>query len=188
VKVLETELPGVLVIEPQVISDSRGFFMETFQQRRYTQTGIMGSFVQDNVSCSRRGVLRGLHFQHPQTQGKLAYVLRGEVFDVALDVRLGSPTFGKWFATHLSAENKRQLWLPAGFAHGFCVTSDVAMFCYKCTDYYDRDAEGTVLWNDQALGIDWPVEHPQLSAKDAKACPLSKIDATKLPSYRTSNA
>ena len=187
-KVFETGLPGVLIIEPQVIGDERGFFMESFQQRRYAQAGVTGPFVQDNVSCSRRGVLRGLHFQHPQAQGKLAYVLHGEVFDVALDVRWGSPTFGKWFATRLSAENHRQLWLPAGFAHGFCVTSDVVLFCYKCTDYYDRDAEGTVLWNDQALAIDWPVECPQLSGKDANARPLSKIEAKKLPLYRTSNA
>lgn len=187
-KVLETGLPGVLIIEPLVIGDERGFFMESFQQRRYAQTGVTGPFVQDNVSCSRRSVLRGLHFQHPQAQGKLVYVLRGEVVDVALDVRRGSPTFGKWFAARLSAENQRQLWLPPGFAHGFCVTSDVALFCYKCTDYYDRDAERTVLWNDQALAIDWPVEHPQLSAKDANARPLSKIEPAKLPPYRTSNS
>lgn len=187
-KILETGLSGVLIIEPQVIGDSRGYFMESFQQRRYAQTGITGPFVQDNVSYSCRGVLRGLHFQNPQTQGKLAYVLQGEVFDVALDVRHGSPTFGKWFATRLSGENKRQLWLPAGFAHGFCVTSDDALFCYKCTDYYDRDAEGTVLWSDPALAIGWPVERPQLSAKDANARPLSEIETSTLPPYRTSNA
>lgn len=183
-KVIESRLPGVLIIEPRITSDERGFFMESFQQRRYAGAGIKGLFVQDNVSFSRFGVLRGLHFQHPQAQGKLVHVLHGEVFDVAVDVRQGSPTYGNWFGTTLSAENKRQLWLPAGFAHGFCVMSETALFTYKCTDYYQPEAETTVVWNDSDIAIDWPLERPELSIKDAQALPLSKIDVSRLPVYK----
>jgi dTDP-4-dehydrorhamnose 3,5-epimerase len=182
--VIETRLPGVLLIEPRVFTDERGFFMESFQTRRYANAGITGPFVQDNLSFSRHEVLRGLHLQYPHAQGKLVYVLQGEVFDVAVDVRQGSPTFGKWFGASLSAQNKRQLWVPTGFAHGFCVTCEWALFAYKCTDYYNADAETTVLWSDPTIAIDWPVENPELSEKDAKALPLSKIDRSRLPVYK----
>lgn len=183
--VIETSLPGVLIVEPKVTGDARGFFMETFQQQRYADAGIADPFVQDNVSFSRYGVLRGLHFQQPHAQGKLVYVLQGEVFDVALDVRQGSPTFGKWYGATLSAENNQQLWLPAGCAHGFCVTSETALFAYKCTDYYDSDAENTVAWNDPDLAIGWPLERPELSAKDTRALPLGEISPSSLPVYST---
>lgn len=182
-KTIATPLPGVLLIEPHVTGDARGFFMESYQARRYADAGIMESFVQDNVSFSQHGVLRGLHFQHPRGQGKLVYVLQGEVFDVAVDIRRGSPTHGRWFGATLSAANKRQLWLPAGFAHGFCVTGETALFTYKCTDYYAPEAESAVLWNDPAIAIDWPLESPQLSTRDARALPLSEIIASRLPEY-----
>jgi dTDP-4-dehydrorhamnose 3,5-epimerase len=183
VKVIETSVPGVLIVEPDVLGDERGFFMESFQQRRYKEAGIAEPFVQDNVSFSRFGVLRGLHFQHPRAQGKLVYVLHGEVFDVAVDIRRGSPTYGKWFGTSLSGDNKRQLWLPPGFAHGFCVTGDTALFAYKCTDYYHPDAEISVRWNDPDIAIDWPVERPELSVKDAGALALREIEPSRLPVY-----
>jgi dTDP-4-dehydrorhamnose 3,5-epimerase len=173
----------VLLIAPRVFEDERGFFMESFQAQRYADAGVAGPFVQDNVSLSRYGVLRGLHFQHPHGQGKLVFVLQGEVFDVAVDVRRGSPTYGRWYGVTLSAENKLQLWVPAGFAHGFCVTSDAALFAYKCTDYYQPETECTLLWNDPGIGIDWPIESPQVSAKDAGALPLRELDASRLPSY-----
>jgi dTDP-4-dehydrorhamnose 3,5-epimerase len=140
--------------------------------------------VQDNVSSSQYGVLRGLHFQHPHGQGKLVWVVQGEVFDVAVDICQGSPTRGQWFGAMLSANNKRQLWLPAGYAHGFCVTSEAALFVYKCTDYYQPDAETAVLWSDPAIAINWPVECPRLSARDASASLLSEIDALRLPDYQ----
>jgi len=184
VKVIDTPLPGVKLIEPHIVGDERGFFMESFQAQRYADAGIAGPFVQDNVSSSQYGVLRGLHFQHPHGQGKLVWVVQGEVFDVAVDIRQGSPTRGQWFGAMLSANNKRQLWLPAGYAHGFCVTSEAALFVYKCTDYYQPDAETAVLWSDPAIAINWPVECPRLSARDASASPLSEIDALRLPDYQ----
>jgi len=165
--VLPTELPGVLLVEPKVHGDARGFFFEAYHQRRYADAGIPGPFVQDNVSRSTRGILRGLHYQHPRGQGKLVWVLAGSVFDVAVDVRRGSPTFGKWVGVELSDQNRRQLWIPAGFAHGFCVTSESADFAYKCTDFYAPEHEQTILWNDPRIGIRWPLEQPRLSAKDA---------------------
>lgn len=174
-KVLPTELPGVLIIEPKVFGDDRGFFYESFQAQRYAEAGISGPFVQDNVSRSARGTLRGLHFQEPQPQGKLVGVLRGAVYDVAVDVRRGSPTFGRWFGLELSEQNKRQLWVPPGFAHGFCVTSDSADFFYKCTDYYAPQHEQSLIWNDPELGIRWPVDAPLLSKKDASAPRLSEL-------------
>ncbi len=177
--VLPTELPGVLIVEPRVFGDGRGFFFESYQQRRYAEAGIPGPFVQDNVSRSARGILRGLHFQHPRAQGKLVMVLAGSVFDVAVDIRRGSPTFGQWVGVELSGENKRQLWIPPGFAHGFCVTSESADFAYKCTDLYAPEHEHTLLWNDPRLGIRWPVEQPLLSAKDAAGKPLAEL--TVLP-------
>ncbi|MCA3749546.1 MAG: dTDP-4-dehydrorhamnose 3,5-epimerase [Rubrobacter sp.] len=182
-RVLETELPGVLVVEPQVFGDERGFFMESFNGRRYREAGLPEGFVQDNLSFSRRGVLRGLHFQHPQGQGKLVSVLRGEVFDVAVDVRRGSPTFGRWTGLSLSEENKRQLYIPPGFAHGFVVLSEAALFFYKCTEYYAPECERTVLWSDPEIGIDWPVGEPVLSEKDRAAPALREMPPGHLPRY-----
>ena len=181
--VIETNLPGVLVVEPKVFGDERGFFMESWNGRRYEEAGLPGRFVQDNLSYSAHGVLRGLHFQNPQPQGKLVSVLRGEVFDVAVDIRVGSPTFGEWTGTTLSAENKRQFYVPPDFAHGFVVTSEVALFFYKCTDYYAPSSEGIVLWNDPEIGIEWPVESPTLSERDRAAPPLREIPEGSLPRY-----
>jgi dTDP-4-dehydrorhamnose 3,5-epimerase len=164
--VIPTELPGVLIVEPKVHGDARGFFFEAYQQRRYADAGIPGPFVQDNISRSARGILRGLHYQHPRAQGKLISVLGGRIWDVAVDVRRGSATFGKWVGVELSDENRRQLWVPGGFAHGFCVLSDSADVAYKCTDLYAPEHEHTILWNDPQLAIRWPVEQPKLSAKD----------------------
>jgi dTDP-4-dehydrorhamnose 3,5-epimerase len=179
-----TELPGVVIIEPQVFGDQRGFFLETWSQMRYAEAGLPSAFVQDNVSLSARGVLRGLHFQNPKTQGKLVTVLQGEVYDVAVDIRLGSPHFGRWAGVLLSGENHRQLYIPPGFAHGFCVTSETALFMYKCTDFYSPEAERGVMWNDPDLGIRWPVERPTLSAKDSHYQKLRDIDRSILPVYR----
>jgi len=183
VNVVETDLPGVLIVEPQVFGDERGFFMESWNGRRYEEAGLPGRFVQDNLSYSAHGVLRGLHFQNPRPQGKLVSVLRGEVFDVAVDIRVGSPTFGEWTGTTLSAENKRQFYVPPDFAHGFVVTSEVALFFYKCTDYYAPSSEGIVLWNDPGIGIEWPVERPTLSERDCTAPPLREIPEGSLPRY-----
>lgn len=181
-KVTTTRLPGVLVIEPRVFRDDRGFFLETFSQKAYSDAGIHGPFVQDNVSQSVRGTIRGLHFQEPEAQGKLCTVLRGAVYDVAVDVRRGSPTFGKWTAIELSSDTMRQIWIPPGFAHGFCVTSDVAEFHYKCTRAYTPAAERTILWNDPALAIPWPVHgEPVVSSKDRAAPTLA--DAPVLPPH-----
>ncbi|MCX9474618.1 dTDP-4-dehydrorhamnose 3,5-epimerase, partial [Vibrio cholerae] len=156
-KVIDTAIPDVKIIEPKVFGDERGFFLETFHLKRYQEMlGINLDFVQDNHSRSTKGVLRGLHFQKTKPQGKLVRVVRGEVFDVAVDIRKGSPTFGKWEGVILSEENKRQFWVPPGFAHGFLVLSDIADFEYKCTDYYDASDEGSLLWSDPELDIDWP--------------------------------
>ncbi len=180
---IETEIPGVIIVEPKVFGDARGFFMETFSAQRYQDAGIPGPFVQDNVSFSQKGVLRGLHFQNPNPQGKLVEVLIGEVFDVAVDIRLGSPTFGKWVGVTLSADNHRQFFVPAGFAHGFCVLSDTALFHYKCTEYYSPANEGGIAWNDPDIGIKWPIAAPQLSAKDAAYGKLCDLPKSKLPLY-----
>jgi dTDP-4-dehydrorhamnose 3,5-epimerase len=181
-KVIETRLPGALVIEPKVFGDERGYFLETYRSDRYAELGIPERLVQDNQSFSRRGVLRGLHIQHPFGQGKLVQVLLGEVFDVAVDVRKGSPAFGQWFGVTLSSENKRQFWVPPGFAHGFLVTSDNALFVYKCSDYYHPENELSVRWDDPAIGIDWPLEGvPELSNKDQQATILADIPAHRLP-------
>jgi dTDP-4-dehydrorhamnose 3,5-epimerase len=182
--VIETKLPGVLILEPKVFGDSRGFFMETWNKQRYEETGITGNFVQDNLSYSSYGVLRGLHFQNPNAQGKLVYVIEGEVFDVAVDIRVGSPTFGQWVGVTLSSENKRQFYVPEGFAHGFCVTSETALFAYKCTDLYNPSAEGGILWNDPDIGIEWPIVNPILSDKDKNNQQLSKIDKIRLPEFK----
>ena len=181
--ITETELPGVLIVEPKVFGDERGFFMESYNAGRYAEAGLPESFVQDNLSFSRRGVLRGLHFQNPQPQGKLVSVLQGEVFDVAVDIRVGSPTFGRWTGVTLSAENKRQFYVPPDFAHGFVVTSDVALFYYKCTEYYAPASEGSVLWNDPEIGIEWPIESPTLSEKDRAAPTLREKPEDALPRY-----
>lgn len=167
-RVTATSIDDVLLIEPDVYGDARGYFQETFQANRYREFGIDVSFVQDNISLSRRGVLRGLHFQEPNPQGKLVYVLQGEVYDVAVDMRRGSPTYGQWVGEYLSADNHLQLWVPPGFAHGFCVTSDTALFAYKCSDYYRPDTEHTVLWNDPDLNVKWPVAEPKISDKDKR--------------------
>jgi dTDP-4-dehydrorhamnose 3,5-epimerase len=182
-KVTPTRLPEVLLVEPRVLGDSRGFFTETFSAARYADHGIPGPFVQDNLSLSQAGVLRGLHMQHPQSQGKLVMVLRGEVFDVAVDVRVGSPTFGQWAGEYLSADTKRQLYIPPGFAHGFVVTGDEALFAYKCTQYYNPATERSIRWNDPRIGIEWPVASPSLSAKDAAAPFLDEAPPDYLPSY-----
>ncbi len=176
--VIKTPLDGVLVIEPTVFGDQRGFFYESFNAQRFAeQTGVDVQFVQDNHSRSAKGVLRGLHYQIAQAQGKLVRVTTGAVFDVAVDLRKSSPTFGRWYGLELSAENKRQLWIPAGFAHGFVVTSDVAEFLYKTTDYYAPAHERSVIWNDPAIGIDWPLDgEPLLSAKDKAGVPLAQAE------------
>jgi len=182
-RIIYTEIPGVLIIEPKVFGDQRGFFMETWNQVSYAAVGITATFVQDNLSFSRKGVLRGLHFQKPDTQGKLVYVLQGEVFDVAVDIRHGSPTFGKSVNVTLSADNKRQLYIPPGFAHGFCVTSETALFAYKCTEKYNPQAEATILWNDPSLNIQWPIMNPEISEKDARGIKLADFSKDKLPCY-----
>ena len=171
--VIKTRLDGCVIIEPKVFGDERGFFLEAFQAERYSsEAGIALPFVQDNHSRSSRSVLRGLHFQKTKPQGKLVRVVRGQVYDVAVDIRKGSPTYGQWEGLILSEENKTQLWVPPGFAHGFVVLSDTADFEYKCTDYYDPSDEGSILWNDPDLDISWPVESPVLSNKDANASRL----------------
>ncbi|WP_375760000.1 dTDP-4-dehydrorhamnose 3,5-epimerase [Corallococcus exercitus] len=180
-KVQTTELPGVLLLEPRVFGDSRGFFVETFHAQRYQDAGIPSAFVQDNLSRSVRGTLRGLHFQEPNGQGKLVQVLAGAVWDVVVDVRKGSPTFGRWMGAELSSGNKWQLWIPPGFAHGFCVLSDSADFFYKCTAPYAPESERSVAWDDPDLAIPWPVKEPLLSVKDQRAPRLR--DAQVLPSY-----
>lgn len=184
-KVIETSLPGVLLVEPRVFRDERGHFLETWNLERCRVAGLPESFVQDNVSVSRRGVLRGLHYQEPNAQGKLVSVLEGEVFDVAVDIRQGSPNYGRWVGYTLSAANARQLYVPEGFAHGFVVVSEVAVFSYKCTAFYDPNAEGSVRWDDPDLHIDWPVESPILSPKDAAAPRLVELPAERLPRFRS---
>jgi len=175
VKAIPTELPGVLIIEPEVHHDPRGFFLETYHQRKYVELGLPGPLVQDNHSHSVKGTLRGLHAQLERPQGKLVRAVHGEMFDVAVDIRRGSPTFGRWVGVVLSAQNFRQLWIPPGFAHGFCVLSEQVDVEYKCSDFYNPGDELTVLWSDPAIGIDWPVRNPILSAKDAAALPLARV-------------
>lgn len=174
-KVEETKLAGVLLVTPQVFGDERGFFMETYNREKALASGLPGEFVQDNHSKSTKGVLRGLHYQSPQWQGKLVRVVQGEIFDVAVDIRAGSPTFGQWVGFFLNDENKQQLYVPEGFAHGFCVTSDTAEVVYKCTSLYAPEQEGSLLWNDPDVGVDWPIENPQLSAKDVAGTKLTEL-------------
>jgi dTDP-4-dehydrorhamnose 3,5-epimerase len=182
-KIIETKLPGCVVIEPAVFGDERGFFFETWNADRYGQHGLPTQFVQSNVSSSAQGVLRGLHYQWPNPQGKLVSVLEGEVYDVAVDIRRGSPHFGQWTAVVLSAGNKRQFWIPEGFAHGFAVLSERAIFSYLCTAQYDKAADAGVRWDDASIGIDWPISEPLLSDKDAKAPLLADVAADRLPTF-----
>ena len=186
-KSVETALKGLLIIEPVSFADQRGCFMETWSKKSYAKLGIYADFVQDNLSYSKRGVLRGLHFQNPHGQGKLVYVPHGEVFDVVVDIRYGSPTFGRCEGFVLSGENKKQLYIPEGFAHGFCVTSDTALFAYKCTDFYVPEAEAGILWSDPEIGIKWPVTDPVLSGKDIDYPLLKNLGKDDLPAYEEYN-
>ena len=178
--VLTCNISGLLTIEPKVFGDPRGFFLESWNLRRYREAGVGADFVQDNVSFSRRGILRGLHFQNPNPQGKLLQVLQGEVFDVALDIRRSSATFGKWHGLVLSAENKRQFYIPSGFAHGFAVLSDTALFHYKCTEFYSPRDEMAICWDDPDVGIEWPLKEPVLSERDAKGLRLRDAPRERL--------
>jgi len=182
-KVIDTELPGVVLIEPRTFRDSRGHFLEAWNQKRYQQLGMPGGMVQDNLSWSRRGVLRGLHFQYPACQGKLVYALAGQIFDVAVDVRLGSPHFGRWVGFYLSQDNNRQIYIPEGFAHGFCVLSATALVAYKCSETYRPECEVGVVWNDPRIGINWPLSSPIISPRDAALRRLDDLPAECLPQY-----
>ena len=179
--VITTALPGVLLLKPKVFADERGFFLETYNARTFAAAGLPERFVQDNHSRSERGVLRGLHYQEPNAQGKLIRCTRGAIWDVAVDVRMGSPSFGKWYGVELNEANHWMLWVPAGFAHGFCATEDRTDVTYKCTAFYDPSSERGIIWNDPGIGIDWPVREPLLSPKDAAAPRLA--DAEALPKY-----
>ena len=183
-KVIETEIPGVLILEPKVFGDARGWFMESWQLDRYADLGIPGRMVQDNQAYSGQGILRGLHCQWPHPQGKLVQVLRGEVFDVAVDIRRGSPWFGRWVGVTLSGENRLQFWVPPGFAHGYLVTGQDALFTYKCTDIYHPETEFGLRWDDPDIGISWPLDgEPMLSDKDRDAAWLRDIPTDRLPHY-----
>jgi dTDP-4-dehydrorhamnose 3,5-epimerase len=182
-KIIKTPLEGVFIIEPRVFEDTRGYFMETYQRERFREAGIDADFVQDNLSYSLKGTLRGLHYQHPHDQAKLVQVIQGEVFDVAVDIRKGSPSCVQWYGSVLSSEKKRQMFVPTGFAHGFCVLSETAVFTYKCSDYYAPDSEWGVLWSDPDLGIDWPVKKPLVSSKDAALPRLRDVPKERLPLY-----
>lgn len=180
---LEMDLKGVILVEPDVFRDTRGFFMETYHAKKYMEGGISGPFVQDNLSRSVRGTLRGLHYQLRNPQGKLVSVIAGAVFDVTVDIRTGSPTFGKWVSVELSADNRRQLYIPPGFAHGFCVLSETADMTYKCTDFYSPEDDRGIIWNDRRLGIPWPAIEPLLSPKDRSYKSLSEMTG-ELPVYQ----
>jgi dTDP-4-dehydrorhamnose 3,5-epimerase len=180
-KIIETSLPGAVVLEPQVFGDARGFFYESYNKAKFHEAGIRSEFVQANVSRSAKGVLRGLHYQWPNPQGKLVSVHEGEVFDVAVDIRRDSPTFGQWAGVMLSADNHRHFWIPEGFAHGFCVLSEFATFTYQCSALYDPKADAGVRWDDPAIGIDWPLSAPLLSDKDSKTPLLKDIPLERLP-------
>jgi dTDP-4-dehydrorhamnose 3,5-epimerase len=183
-KFTETSLPGVFLIEPAVFEDDRGFFVETYHRRKYDEAGMDQLFVQDNHSYSQRFTLRGLHYQLRNPQAKLVYVVTGQVLDIAVDIRLGSPTFGRWTGTLLSEENKRQLFVPNGFALGFCVLSNAAHVIYKCTDLYTPGDEYGVLWSDPTIDVVWPIENPTLSEKDAKNPKLRDVPEENLPVYK----
>jgi dTDP-4-dehydrorhamnose 3,5-epimerase len=181
---VQTTLPGIIMIKSVVFQDPRGFFMETFHQEKYREGGIDGVFVQDNFSHSQKNTLRGLHYQLRYPQGKLIYALRGEIFDVVVDIRQGSPTFGKWESFILSGENRYQLFVPEGYAHGFCILSDTADVVYKCTDFYAPNDDFGVLWSDPTIGIDWPVKEPLLSEKDTKYPVLDDMPEESLPVFK----
>lgn len=183
-QIIETALPGVLIVKPRVFADPRGFFMETYRQNVLAEAGIRDNFVQDNHSRSSRGVLRGLHYQLRHPQAKLCRVVQGEVLDIAVDIRLGSPAFGKWVSVVLSGENQQQIYIPEGFAHGFVVRSETADFLYKCSDYFDGADDRGVLWNDPAIGIDWQTAEPILSDKDKRYLPLNQVAHENLPRYQ----
>ncbi len=183
-KVIETPLEGVLVVEPRVFEDHRGYFMETHHLTRYRSLGIDGPFVQDNLSYSIRGTLRGMHYQLKKPQAKLVQATGGRIYDVVIDIRRNSPTFGKWFGIELSDRNKRQLFVGHGLAHGFCVLSESALVTYKCTDFYDPSDEGGLLWSDPRVGVDWPLSEPLLSEKDRAYPTLDRIADEALPLYR----
>lgn len=185
-RALPTRLPGVVIIEPDVFGDDRGFFMESYHAEKYSALGIECTFVQDNHSFSTQGTLRGLHYQLPFLQAKLVWVVTGAVLDVAVDIRRGSPTFGQWVAEVLSEENRRRLFVPRGFAHGFCVLSPSAHFIYKCDDFFHPETDRGLRWDDPAIAIEWPVSDPMLSAKDASLPLLSAIPEELLPSYNAS--
>lgn len=180
-EVFRPDIEGLVVIQPKIFGDSRGCFLETYNQKKYREIGIDEDFVQDNQSVSEKGVLRGLHFQNPKGQGKLVSVVEGEVYDVAVDVRKDSATFGKHFGLVLTAEKKNQFYIPPGFAHGFCVLSERAIFTYKCTEFYHPEHEHSLLWSDPDLGIEWPVENPEVSEKDLKGLRLNEFEKRFLP-------
>lgn len=183
-KTIETGIPGLLVFEPRIFGDDRGYFVETWNKARYAEAGLSEDFCQDNMSFSRRGILRGLHIQNPNAQGKLVSVAQGEVYDVAVDLRKSSPTFGQWYGIHLTSEKKNQLFIPKGFAHGFCVLSETALFTYKCTDFYNPRSEYTLMWNDPDVDIPWPIQNPELSPKDTTGYLLKDLPDEALISYR----
>jgi dTDP-4-dehydrorhamnose 3,5-epimerase len=182
-KVTHLKLDGAMVFEPKIFGDERGFFMETWNYERYKEAGLDVKFVQSNLSKSGKGVLRGLHFQNPHPQGKLVQILTGEVFDVAVDIRQGSPTFGQWHGETLTGDNHKQFYIPEGFAHGFCVLSEIAIFSYMCTNVYHAAADTSLLWNDPQIGIKWPIDVPLLSEKDKNAPTLAIIETEKLPDF-----
>ncbi len=183
-EILKTSLAGVLIIQQDIFKDKRGFFMETYHRKKYTEEGLDQSFVQDNLSYSIKGTLRGLHYQYPNMQSKLVQAVKGKIYDVVVDIRQGSPTFGQWTGVHLSDENKRQFFVPEGFAHGFCVLSDTAFVVYKCSDFYAPESEKGLLWSDPDIGIDWPVKEPLLSPKDIQYPCLKDIPSECLPEYK----
>lgn len=180
-KILSTPLDGVKIIEPVIFKDPRGAFMETYNEKKYKNNNIVSNFVQDNISFSTRNTLRGLHYQYPHAQAKLVQVISGEIFDVAMDIRRNSKTFGQWTSVVLSEENNRQLFIPEGFAHGFCVLSETAVFMYKCGDFYSPECEGGIIWSDPNLGIKWPIDNPLLSEKDNEYSCLKDIPFDRLP-------
>jgi len=184
-KAEKTAFQTAWIIKPEAFHDQRGYFMETYHKDKYKQLGLKTHFVQDNLSYSVRGTLRGLHYQHPRGQAKLVQVIKGEIFDVILDIRRGSPTFGQWMGASLSDENKRQFYVPEGFAHGFCVLSDTALVHYKCSDFYAQESEGGILWRDPGMGIEWPIPDPLLSEKDRSFPCLRDVPISRLPVYES---
>ncbi len=179
-KITRCDIAGLLTIEPKVFGDARGFFLETWNEQQYREAGLDLRFVQDNISSSRRGTLRGLHFQNPRSQGKLVWVIEGEVFDVAVDLRRSSPTFGRWHGLNLSGQNRLQFYIPTGFAHGFAVLSETALFAYKCTEFYSPQDELTLCWDDPDVGVKWPLNDPVLSEKDKQGVRLKDLPTDQL--------